>query len=306
MSELTEKVLDQSTNYGLKYVSISRRTFLKGALAVGGALALAGTTAKIKASAAGELPPPVAETLPSPPGVSSVVPVAMVTPSRIPIDKPSFILPKYEKCIGCKKCQIACAIAHTEEVRDAANRVIVEKASPDMDRANMQIHSATIVGGRVDLPILCMKCGTFLPGVMGYEPTASYAGLLPLNATDTAFCFQNCPENAIARNSKTGAMQIDRVACTVCGSCVTACKELSVGCLRMSRDKKANGESMWIVGMCDLCNGNPQCVAMCPEGVLEVWLKDPFSGNRNESYNNFNDSPLVLARRIAAAMYKVE
>ncbi|MBQ9991947.1 MAG: 4Fe-4S binding protein, partial [Firmicutes bacterium] len=69
---------------------------------------------------------------------------------------------------------------------------------------------------------------------------------------------------AISIHETTGAILIDHDKCTVCGLCIEACEESRTGCLRLSN------EGDQVVGMCDLCDGNPVCVTYCPENVLQI------------------------------------
>ncbi|MHA1203950.1 MAG: 4Fe-4S dicluster domain-containing protein [Candidatus Heimdallarchaeaceae archaeon] len=71
-------------------------------------------------------------------------------------------------------------------------------------------------------------------------------------------CIKACPENAISKNEKTGAIKIDHELCTCCGKCVEACP-FNVMFLHPIKEKAIT---------CDLCEGDPQCVKYCPEKVL--------------------------------------
>jgi len=72
-------------------------------------------------------------------------------------------------------------------------------------------------------------------------------------------CVEACPAEAIVLDEGLGIYRVDKEKCTACGSCVEACKH----------------EGIWLdpsgsyAIKCDLCGGSPECVAVCPKGVLK-------------------------------------
>ena len=70
-------------------------------------------------------------------------------------------------------------------------------------------------------------------------------------------CIEACPSRALSRHPVTGAITVDEDACTGCEACVQEC---TYQVLRLS----AEG----IPVTCDLCGGNPACVASCYPGAL--------------------------------------
>jgi len=71
-----------------------------------------------------------------------------------------------------------------------------------------------------------------------------------------ADCMKACPEDAITKNERD-VIAIDINECTKCGECVTACP---YGMM----EQYESG----IPYKCDLCNGNPACVAECNFNAL--------------------------------------
>lgn len=90
----------------------------------------------------------------------------------------------YEKCTGCRLCEIACALANTGEARPERARIRIVK-----------VHEG---GANISVPVLCMNC---------VKPV----------------CKTVCPARAISDSPKTGARSIDKDKCIACSACVYAC-----------------------------------------------------------------------------------
>ena len=257
----------------LKYANISRRSFLKGALAVGGALMLGGcgetpstNDTTVATSAATTT---VTESAPSVPTETEWKnsmepnPIKSITASQDKLmSKPSAIIPRYTDCVGCNKCMIACSMFHFGE--------------PDMYKSNIQVYGIQYKGGMVDIPILCMKCSD-------------------------APCKSVCPEKvqAISVDEVTGALHIDNDKCTLCGLCIEACAEQRTGCLRIAKD------GMSVVGMCDHCDGNPECVLACPDNVLEIVGSNASADRLPQGTTKFALKADELAKRVGMILYGI-
>ncbi len=68
-----------------------------------------------------------------------------------------------------------------------------------------------------------------------------------------ANCVTACPTGAISRKSEDAVTTLNSENCIACGLCIEACP---AGCIFTDADRK-------VVVCCDLCGGNPQCVANC-------------------------------------------
>jgi len=84
----------------------------------------------------------------------------------------------------------------------------------------------------IDAPIICLQCG---------------------------LCISSCPNGAISRNRKTGAIVVDEKKCTGCSLCVSSCP---IGMITID-------PVTHVAIKCDLCGGDPECVKRCPEGTLQ-------------------------------------
>jgi Fe-S-cluster-containing dehydrogenase component len=90
----------------------------------------------------------------------------------------------------------------------------------------------------VDCPILCQQC-------------------------EEARCMEACPKEAIIWDARTGIIVIDEEICDGCGICMVACPYGAISVHPEPSKKKR------LVLKCDLCGGNPQCLAWCETGALQ-------------------------------------
>lgn len=92
-----------------------------------------------------------------------------------------------EKCIGCRSCELACALANDQEL------------SPGKTRISVVSFTDANQGLPYHLPSTCRQCAD-------------------------APCLESCPAGAIVRSKDSlHVVAIDYEHCIQCGQCVTAC-----------------------------------------------------------------------------------
>jgi carbon-monoxide dehydrogenase iron sulfur subunit len=101
----------------------------------------------------------------------------------------------------------------------------------------------------LDYPVTCRQC-TECP---------------PINA---------CPEQALSR--KEGLTWCSWQDCTGCGVCEKAC---TYGAIKV-KDKAL---------VCDMCGGDPQCVARCPTAALEYIETPPSTETPHEAFSRLKE-----------------
>jgi len=161
----------------------------------------------------------------------------------------TFVVANPNRCIACKACEIACAVAHLDTTVAAAEST----DTPFYPRLNV-LKTADANG-----PIQCRHC-------------------------EGAPCAKVCPNKCI--NSIDGIVYIDRSNCIGCKTCVMACPVGAV-CLvpeinayekLAQEDLKAVDGKLYfkerIVGnKCDLCKNEkdgPACAKVCPTKAFKI------------------------------------
>jgi len=79
-------------------------------------------------------------------------------------------------------------------------------------------------------------------------------------------CVASCPRNAL-RSNENGVISVDEERCTGCGWCIVAC---DLGLMLFHPTKR-------VPITCDLCDGEPQCIKLCPKEALELTTLDAIS-----------------------------
>jgi Fe-S-cluster-containing hydrogenase component 2 len=104
-------------------------------------------------------------------------------------------------------------------------------------------------------------------------------------------CIASCPVDALSKDPETEAVLVDREKCISCGDCIRACPG-TVPYLHPG-DNKAT--------ICDLCNGDPECVKVCAEAGYNALtlVHEKTSANRKL----YSRNPVEIARNLAVKLF---
>lgn len=157
----------------------------------------------------------------------------------------AFVIADASQCIGCRTCEIACAVAHTGG------------GLSNLNTASFAPRLKVIKSADVSVPVLCHQC-------------------------ENAPCASACPQGALV--AQNDSIQVISSRCIGCKSCVIACPFGAIQVVTSPQeegDARAHSE----VRKCDLCDGvadGPSCVRVCPTSALRLVTPDALRRQREE------------------------
>lgn len=162
----------------------------------------------------------------------------------------TFVVANPHKCIGCKACEIACAVAHLDTSVATAGAM----EAPFLPRLSL------VRTSKVTMPVQCRQC-------------------------DDAPCANVCPVDAITHQGNK--IMVDTDKCIGCKTCMLACPfgamdmapELENGQmvyqegLLLNNVEEQSAKEKMVAHKCDLCVGRengPACAEVCPAAAFIV------------------------------------
>ena len=150
-----------------------------------------------------------------------------------------------EKCLGCKSCELACAVAHSQ------SKDLVEAINEEPRPA---YRVSVICAEGVVLPLQCRHC-------------------------EDAPCVSICPSKALAKE-ENGIVSLDDSRCIGCNYCVIVCP---FGVLKTNREGKAVIKCDLCIERLEK-GEEPACVAACPTGSLKFVEAEEVSKTKREKF----------------------
>jgi electron transport protein HydN len=150
-----------------------------------------------------------------------------------------FVIAEPSKCIGCRTCEVACALSHP------VGNGVSQALSPENFRPRLKL----VRGLNVTAPVQCRQC-------------------------ENAPCVNSCPTGALVY--QMGTVQLVAEHCIGCQTCVVACpfgamemadvpvKQAQLGTLSVRKTVSQAHK-------CDLCidrKDGPACIPVCPTKAL--------------------------------------
>ncbi|MGY3901855.1 4Fe-4S dicluster domain-containing protein [Aeromonas lusitana] len=168
----------------------------------------------------------------------------------------SFVIADPSLCIGCRTCEVACAVSHQSAAsgtveRDSGLHLAIEEGHLVSKDSYFQPRLKVIVGSKVTTPVLCRQC-------------------------EDKPCAKACPNNAIV--TEDGHVKVYQARCIGCKSCVVACpygamavvvQEVAPAADALFKRPQCKAQAL----KCDLCRhreAGPACVEVCPTQALRL------------------------------------
>lgn len=163
-----------------------------------------------------------------------------------------FVIAEPSKCIGCRTCEIACALAH--QTADEEAPLSARTFAPRLT----VVRNATVT-----TPVLCRQC-------------------------DDAPCVRACPSGAIVYSHDS--VQVIQSRCVGCKTCVVACPYgvmdvVTVAAAAQPGTVYATQRQKSEALKCDLCvtrPTGPACIPVCPTKALHLIDRDSIAATQRK------------------------
>ncbi len=112
-----------------------------------------------------------------------------------------------------------------------------------------------------ECPATCNVCEQKCEGIkIIHLPEVGFHTPVVCNQCREPVCEEHCPTGAIRKDPDDGVVRINQNKCLGCGLCSLMCPYGGISYNPESRK----------TAKCDLCDGQPECVDICPYGVLTL------------------------------------
>ncbi len=156
------------------------------------------------------------------------------------------IIVNIDKCLACKSCEIACAVAHSETK-------VLQEALQEVPKPQSRV--SVQAAGEFAVPLQCRHC-------------------------EDAPCITVCPTGATHRDETNGPVLIDKDKCIGCKYCLVACP---FGVIEVSHDGKVMVKCDLCFERAK-AGQPPACVEACPTKALRLGSeKDLAAGKRQRA-----------------------
>ncbi len=156
------------------------------------------------------------------------------------------IIVDIEKCLACKSCEIACAVAHSKSK-------VLQEAIQELPQPQRRV--TVLAAGEFAVPLQCRHC-------------------------EDAPCITVCPTAAIHRQETEGPVLIEQDKCIGCKYCLVVCP---FGVIELSRDGKVMVKCDLCFERAK-AGQVPACVEACPTKALQLGSeKDLAAGKRQRA-----------------------
>lgn len=153
------------------------------------------------------------------------------------------IICRIEKCLGCRSCELACAVEHSR-----SKRPLDAMREPMTPKTRIHVELIDEKGGPYRARALALQC----------------------RHCENAPCVQACISGGMSKDEDTGDVLIDPEKCVACWSCIMVCPFGAV----------VRHEGLHRALKCDHCpdRETSACVEACPTHALISCERDTIPG----------------------------